>query len=363
MKAERGAALIIALLLLSFLTVLGGALLSNSTIEIWVSDNYKTTTQNLYLTEAGIDRAREQIRTSGATPAQLLAAAAGINGTLSTAVDLSVLLASDDRPLIPSDPSLRVIGQTLTDSAGGAAGRYHVWLRNDNADGMTAAADSNQVLTLLSLGRVGNARKAIEVTVKKWEFPRVPNALTLDGPVDVFDPSGAAFAIDVADSDAELESRLKTVSGLENIVAGITASAADIYNPAAGTAQTIGNFGSPSNYRIGVVNGNVNLGPGTGYGLLVVRGHAILSGNFTWSGLILVVGQGVLHWNSGGHGSIEGGVFIARTRDEAGTLLSSRGGITADFHRAGGTGIHYNTAAIAAANQGFPYTPIAIKER
>ena len=59
MERDRGVALILALLVLSFLTILGGALLTTSTIDIWISDNYKTVTQSLYLAEAGIEsRAR-----------------------------------------------------------------------------------------------------------------------------------------------------------------------------------------------------------------------------------------------------------------------------------------------------------------
>src|SRR5579883_1549763 len=104
---ERGVALILALLVLSFLTILGGALLTTSTIDIWISDNYKTSNQNLYIAEAGLSYGREILRTSSATPSQLLSTAAGPDHQLSSATDLATLLASDDQPLIPSDPALR----------------------------------------------------------------------------------------------------------------------------------------------------------------------------------------------------------------------------------------------------------------
>src|SRR5436189_6313032 len=108
MKSDRGAALILALLFLSFLTVLGGALLTTSTIDVWISDNYKTNTQCLYLAEAGIEQARELVRVSSRTPTQLLTSAAGPDDTLSTSTDLVTLLASDDQLLIPSDNIFRV---------------------------------------------------------------------------------------------------------------------------------------------------------------------------------------------------------------------------------------------------------------
>jgi type IV pilus assembly protein PilX len=361
-KAERGVALIVALLILSFLTVLGGALLSSSTLDIWISDNYKTSTQNLYLTEAGIDQALERLRIVG-QPSHLLTAAAGTNGELSTATELGALLASDDQPVIPSDASLRSTGENLTDSSGTLIGRYHVWLRNDNADGMNAVADTNEVLTLLSFGRIGNSRKAIEVTVKRWAFPAIPAPLTLDGAVDLFDPTGAAFPVDFSNNDDELEPQLRTVSGLETIVARIEAHATDIHNPASGTPQVIGTLASPSDYRITVVNGDVQLGPGEGHGLLVARGNVTIAGDFTWHGLILVIGQGVLRWNRGIEGAIDGGIFLARTRAPDGSLLVARGGVTADFNGAAGSGIHYNPETMTRANQGFPYVPIAIRER
>src|SRR5438270_1933770 len=54
MKPDRGIALILALLVLSFLTITGCALLTTAAIDLWISDNYKSATQNLYLAEAGI---------------------------------------------------------------------------------------------------------------------------------------------------------------------------------------------------------------------------------------------------------------------------------------------------------------------
>ena len=367
MNHERGIALILALLFLSFLSILGGALLATSTIDVWISDNYKTAVQNLYLAEAGIEEAREAVRASTSTPTQLLAAAAGTNQSLSISRDLDALLASDDQPLIPAAASMRTGGQPLSDNSGRVIGHYHVWLRNDYADGMATFTDTNQVLTLLSFGRIGSARKVIEVTIKKTSFPPLPAALTLDGPVAVFNPFNPAP--DTTNMDTDMDPMLKTVDGLERIAASITANASDVYNPAFGSAEAIRDYGGPGDYRIAVVNGDVELGPGAGYGMLIVRGNTTVAGNFTWNGLILVLGQGVLHWNQG-FGSIDGGLFIARTRGNdrnmtnlLGTPLASRGAITADFSGAAGSGIRYNSATILAANGPLPYSPIAIRER
>jgi hypothetical protein len=307
-EQNRGIALILALLILSFLSIIGGALLTTSTIDIWISDNYKTSTQSLYVAEAGIDHAREMLRDSTSTPTQLLIAAAGPDRLLSTSTDLAALLASDDQPLIPSDPSLRSAGQPLIDSSGQVAGYYYVWLRNDNADGKAALTDSNEVLTLLSVGQVWGTRKVIDVTVQKWRFP-----------------------------ETAMDARLKTSSGLNDLVASVTRNAADVYG-----SETFSNYGGPANYRVAVVNGDAELRSGTGFGILLVRGALNLAADFTWNGIVLVIGPGAIQVD----GTINGGFFIAPALTPAGVTYT----VT-------------DAAQVHAASQPFPYNPIAIRER
>lgn len=325
-QSDSGVALILALLVLSFLTILGSALLTTATIDIWISDNHKTAIQNLYLTEAGIDQARDALRLSKNTVAQLLTAAAGSDGQISPSPDLTALLASDDQPLIPADPSLRPTGQPLLDNSGKIVGRYYVWLRS---------ADSNGVLTLLGFGLIGNTRKVLEVTIQKGRFPDLPG------------------------TDSKLDLRLTTVPGLEGLAASITKHASDVYSPTT-QPQSIADYGSSTKYKVAVINGDVALGPGSGYGILLVRGAVRVVGNFTWNGLILIIGQGALSWARGTTGTINGGIFVARTRAPDGSLLTTVGAVAADLSPAA---IFHDAAAIRAANQYFPYNPIAIREK
>jgi len=336
MKGKSGFALIFALLVLSFITIVGGALLTTTTIDIWISDNHKTAIQSLYLAEAGIDHARERLRTSPSTPSELLTSAAGADGELLASLDLATLLASDDQPLIPSDPSLRMAGQPLLDNSGRMIGRYYVWLRNDNADGGTTKTDTNEVLTLLGFGQIGTTSKIIEVTVQKGRFPSLPG------------------------TDTQTDPRLTTVAGVESLATSITKNATDIYSPPAGVSQAITNYGSATDYKVAVVNGNAVLGPGSGYGILLTRGTVNVAGNFRWSGLILIIGQGALTWNTGTSGTIYGGLFLAQTRAADGSTLSVPGQVAADLTPAA---IFYDAAAITAANRSFPYNPIAVNER
>ena len=256
MQGNRGVALILALLVLSFLTILGGALLTTSTIDIWISDNYKTSTQSLYLAEAGIEDARELLRTSTRTPAEL---------------------AGED-PLIPS--------HELIDN-----GHYTVWLRNTNG-----------ALTLVSLGRIGSAQKTIEAVIEKGGFP-----------------------------ETDTDPRLNTASAVEGLAASITSNATDVY-----ATQSIADYGGPANYKVAVVNGNADVGSGTGYGVLLVRGDLNVVGDFTWNGL--VIGLGLIRWN-GFSGTINGGLFT----DGVFTVT--------------------DVGEIRKANRSFPYNPISIRER
>src|SRR5437867_4932045 len=281
MKSERGAALILALLILSFLAILAGGLLTSTTIDIWVGNNYQAGTQLRYLAEAGIEDARESLRISSSTPSQMLAAGAGGDGVLSSSRDLQTLLGKTDDVAFANGGG-RSVGKLLIDLAGRSAGRYYVFLRNDPADGATSLNDTNQILTLLSFGVIGNSTGILETTIVKFRFPKLPAALTLDGTPAVFQPpnsdifgiggvdaaggGGQENAIGVISASDQavlfdtipvarqinypggarvdpppadvglvedgLDRRLRTPSGLENIVETVLANAADVYNPA-----------------------------------------------------------------------------------------------------------------------------------
>ena len=302
-RNDHGVALILALLVLSFLTVVGGALLTTSTIDIWISDNYKSATQSVYLAEAGIEDARELLRVSGHTATELMTIAAGIDRQLTT---------NDDVPLI--------LSRRLVDATGQGSGLYQVWLRNDSADGTMSVTDTNEIVNLVSVGQIGTTRKTMEATVQRGKFPET-------------------------DSDV----RLKSVSGLESLVASISKNSTDLY-----ASTTMGSFGGPGAYRIAVVDGNLDLGPGTGYGIILVRGELTIVGDITWNGLIAVIGQGVVRWKAGVTGTINGGLFAGRTRSADGTLLPVPVDITYNIT---------DVSQIKAANRLFPFNPIAISEK
>ena len=56
---------------------------------------------------------------------------------------------------------------------------------------------------------------------------------------------------------------------------------------------------------VNVVNGDLTIG-GSGAGVLLVTGTLTLNGNFSWDGLILVIGEGAVVKDGGGGATLNG---------------------------------------------------------
>jgi hypothetical protein len=110
-------------------------------------------------------------------------------------------------------------------------------------------------------------------------------------------------------------------------------------------------------------SGNLSLsGNVTGYGILVVRGTYSPAGTVGWNGLVLVIGQGDVEGSGGGNNSYNGAVFIAKTRDASGNVLSTLGTPIFDWSGGGGNGIYYNSCSINSATQNQTYQVLSFHE-
>ena len=311
--SQKGLGLILALLILCLLSLLAAGLATAVTVDAWIGDNYRTETQLLYLTEAGIEEGRDALLTASPAP------------PVPSAVPFI-----QDRPLL--------------DTTGRPAGRYSVTLVRSNP------------LTLRSAGMLGTGSKTIEVRLQKSGFPRPADAITLNEDVPL--PDG-------------VDPQLGTPLGLERIVRGISRNATDVYTPAWGEVVSLGSIGSPADYRVVVVDGDCEFGNASGRGILLVRGELTVYGSFSWNGLILVIGQGVLR-SSGMPTAptawMSGGVFLARTRaadrssaNPLGTILERRGAVTLDLP-AGSVTIERSESEVELANRRFPYVATSYRE-
>jgi hypothetical protein len=71
-------------------------------------------------------------------------------------------------------------------------------------------------------------------------------------------------------------------------------------------------FGSPTTPKITFVDGDADLNPASGAGLLICTGNLTLEGSAVFDGLILVLGQGSLTRTGGGNGTTLGSILVAR---------------------------------------------------
>ena len=186
---------------------------------------------------------------------------------------------------------------------------------------------------------------------------------------------------DVAVPSTPLNPNLANPASLDTLVTNIRNNAdVVIPNPPnppnynnSGTTYNFGQTGpgytwppdmSATNPKTIYVDGSFDLGPNTGYGLLVVTGNFRYTGNSGWKGIILVIGDGTTTFlgNGGGSGEFDGTVFVANTRNATGGQLSSFGSVNFDITGGGGNGIYFNSCWIKQAQRPPTYKVLSFRE-
>ncbi|MBI2681903.1 MAG: hypothetical protein HYX26_01565 [Acidobacteriales bacterium] len=116
--------------------------------------------------------------------------------------------------------------------------------------------------------------------------------------------------------------------------------------------------------KITVIKQNFDLKSASGAGILVVTGDLTISGNFTWEGIILVVGSGKIIANGGGNRYINGGIFVAQTRDRTSpfALRGTLGNPDVDWNGGGTNEIKYNSCRLNQALSGATFRVITYRE-
>ena len=119
---------------------------------------------------------------------------------------------------------------------------------------------------------------------------------------------------------------LATTSGLDFMINSIKALADQTFSAVDTPPQTDGNAGNDAvampaaNFgtctagvnlpKVTVFDGDVDMGSTGGCGVLLVTGKLRVSGNWSWKGIILVVGEGA--WDSSGTPTLQGAQVLAR---------------------------------------------------
>ena len=170
-----------------------------------------------------------------------------------------------------------------------------------------------------------------------------------------------------------LDQLVQTLKANADVVMGPNPPVGPTYNNS-GTVYNYGQSGpgytwpsdmSASNPKVVFVDGSFDLGPNTGYGLLVVTGNFQYHGNSGWKGIILVVGDGTTTFlgNGGGNGEFDGAIFAATTRDANGNQLPNYGSVNFDITGGGGNGVYYNSCWINRVQQPPSYQILSYQER
>lgn len=151
---------------------------------------------------------------------------------------------------------------------------------------------------------------------------------------------------------------------LNNLVASIANGADATYNCAIGTpCNGTGPYGTDAAPQVTYVNGDFNFGSTSGAGVLVVTGTLNVTGNSSFNGLILVIGQGILSENGGGSGQFNGSVFLAVTNASTSPYaqLVTLGSPVMQWTGGGTNGIQYNSCWANIGNS-LHYTVVASRE-
>jgi hypothetical protein len=115
--------------------------------------------------------------------------------------------------------------------------------------------------------------------------------------------------------------------------------------------------------RITYAEGDATIsGTTNGYGILVVTGTLTITGNFAWDGIVIAIGEGTIDFSGGGNGTINGGIYVARTRDDSGNLLSALGQPSFHWGGGGGNGLRYNSCYVSNGAQSQAFRIITYRE-
>jgi hypothetical protein len=359
--SERGAALVTAILLSLLLLAAGGTLILTATMTGITARDSTAEMQAYYAAEAGVAQTLQVIRGNvESNPAGTRATFHNIlcTPTLWTATSSNVVNVSTDgvsrfqvtdimdpdnylvKALKCADATykpdrlrIRVKGLGVRDSMKNmevVVDRYTldypvdsvITGRNQSGSSMSFILGDSTVTTI-SGQDIDSGKTIAAVAVDNADYQSVNNV------IDGCDPDGSNCGNGpnvtpedptVLESD-NTPSFLETVAKTREFLYGSEGMEQVARNEGryftSGPAAIASAEGLGANSPDGVftfVDGDLIIGPGepSGQGLLIVTGNLTLKGDFQWNGIILVLGQGNVIREGGGHGDIFGALFIAK---------------------------------------------------
>ena len=418
---ERGAAVVMSLLIATILLVAGGALIQVTSMNAANTIDATAESQAYYGAEAGLQAALNTLRGNQAPSGTAMP----IGMTRLTYRNAVAVASSNDKPLgTGGDPStVARLSRYLPYSSRQAAGtrvsvstspliEYDVTVSLPPGDVMpiNPTLQPNRLLVRSTGYGPNGAIKRMSMIVARNAFdPTVPAMMTLVGtptgtPAMSFEsgnstnhvyssldhatglPTGlpafgttngpdatlagteaanntttspAAAVVPNTGLPAYLRSPAATRAFLDQMQAAAIAGAAQ--SPATATYLPDGGGGNPTGFTF--CKGDYDMGSGSGSGILIVTGELNTNGGTDFNGVILVLGQGYVNRNGGGGGAFYGANFIARVdwpaADPAWTAFGSP---YFNFNGAGNATMQYDSSAVANALSLLPSPVLGVSE-
>jgi len=174
--------------------------------------------------------------------------------------------------------------------------------------------------------------------------------------------TGAGAPPSVVNEAASL-TQWSTPAQLNNLVSELADAADQSYNCGIGGGGCSGSYGTTAAPQITFINGDVTLGGGAG--VLVVTGTLTINGNIQFDGLVLVIGQGKIVINGGGHGTFYGEMLAAQTNSSVSPyaqLASFPAGSPSFTWNGGGKSDMYYNSCWANIGNNLHYMVVASRE-
>lgn len=391
---ERGAALLTVLLLSTLLLAAGGTLLLVTTLSGRTAIDSTAELQAYYAAEGGLqatlDVLRGNVSPNGSMPSgskisfrnAITLSTSNLSTDTSTSPRLSGWLNYDYTPTGASNAERVSLTSSYAPQNGMA---FSVELTDPDNTPVATGEPSRLRLRVTGYGPKG-ALKKLELVVNRSNFDFTPVATIMmrssdDGTPMTFstgnsaakdysghDHGGSGAVLPAFGSTTNNDMNIQIDASNKNTVANpiaenVALSKLPTWMQSASQARAFlaaqkanaasqsryftsfsGNSGSSASPAFTFVDGDCNLGGGAG--LLIVTGDLTMSGNPSFEGLIIVLGEGTINRNGGGNGSIYGSISVAKF-DKTGT-----GGFLAPtFHTNGGgnSTIQYDSTAVRKA--------------
>jgi Tfp pilus assembly protein PilX len=413
LKNQNGFLLIAALMLLATLTILGTTAFILSRTDIKIGGGFRNSQQAFQAAQAGIERGREVLRkangdqtwgadttlfnselvhyaggalpvtsgtSGGYTYTVFLSNDAGDAGATTSDSNNKVMLTSTatgpnntkaiveiavSLPPPPVTPpvsfptnagTISLLGNSASFIGGGNSNA-----KSYNGDDQCGSAASIPVVAVSNSGSLPGIKTAIDGTKPKTYHTKV-NGVSVDASTNMDDVAKSMTTAQMTSAGYNLND----AASLNALVNAIQASAGAVTVPS-GQTSVSGGLGTAGHPRIIVANGDFTMG-GSGFGILVVKGQLTFNGNVDFTGIIMVIGQGIMMRNGGGNGTISGAIWVANTAGAdgiVGNVDDAMGAAVLNTSGGGNSNVQYCSSAISdAINQTTTtptYSPLLVK--